>query len=105
DTSQLLMSWLKLLAPWNMTPIEVTFAMSQLPISPLNCVAPANSRDISSTADTSQWLKSVSSVVQFSNMLTMDVTPLRLGASEALTCRFEQPKNALCMDVQPVEPH
>ena len=75
ETSQLPMSWLKLVAPPNIPDISVTLETSQLPMSWLKLVAEPNIANIVFTLDTSQlpmsWLK----LVAEPNILDISATP------------------------------
>src|SRR5690606_29850591 len=97
--------WSKAVASRNIHAMLVTFDTFHPLKSSLNAVAPENKAYILSTWLTSQWATPFVIELALKNMPSMDVTPLRSGASSASMVRFEHPLNALTMDVQDISPH
>src|SRR5690606_8793821 len=90
-TAQFPMGWLNAVAFQNIPTISTTAATSQPVISPLNAPVNANPPNRTVTFETSQWSRSLFSTVQPRKMFRMLATLAKSGASDAFTCRFEQP--------------
>src|SRR5690606_31451415 len=85
--------------------MSVTFDTSHPLISPLNADAPLNMPLILVMPVTFQPLRLLLSELAPENICAKDDTPLRFGASAALSSIYIAPENALSMLVHWISPH
>ena len=98
---------LKTRAPANIPSMLVTAPVFQAPMSWLKVLLSANILSMLVTAAVFQepMLAGEFKNVHPRNICDISVTPVKLGTSVAVTCRFLQFRNALCILVQAVLPH